>query len=57
MHKFVMEHINEFPTKHLIALDHLRRFESLNFDCLRVEDRYIDIATVFVNNINTLKDS
>lgn len=57
MHQFVMEHINQFPTKPLIALNHLKRFESLNFNCLMIEDRYLDIANVFTNNLNTLKDS
>lgn len=57
MHKFVLDHINEFPTKPLTALNHLRRFESLNFECLTIEDRYVDIITAFVNNINMLKDS
>lgn len=57
MHEFVMQHISQFPTKPLIALNHLKRFESLNFDCLTVEDRYVDITVAFVNYINTLKDS
>lgn len=57
MHKFVKDHINEFPSKHLIALNHLRRFEGLNFDCLSVEHRYVDIAVSFINEINSLKDS
>lgn len=57
MHKFVEGHINEFPKSHLIALNHLQRFESLNFECLTINDRYVDIATSFVNEINSLKDS
>lgn len=57
MYEFVLKHISQFPTKPLIALNHLKRFESLNFGCLMVEDRYIDIILAFINYINTLKDS
>lgn len=57
MHTFVKDHINEFPTTPWTALNHLRRFESLNFECLSIEDRYVDIIMAFINNINTLKEA
>lgn len=57
MHTHVEADINQFPSSPLIALSHLKRFEGLAFDCLTIQDRYIDIVNVFVNNINFMKDS
>lgn len=57
MHAHVETDINQFPISPLTALQHLKRFESLEFNCLTVQDRYIDIVDVFVNNINFMKDS
>lgn len=57
MHQFVRADIHQFSTSPLIALNHLKRFEDLNFQCLTIEQRYVDIVVAFVNNINTLKES
>lgn len=57
MHSHVQKDINQFPTSPLNALQHLKRFEGLDFDCLTIRDRYIDIVDVFINNINFLKDA
>lgn len=57
MHQFVRADIYQFPTRPLIALNHLKRFEGLDFQCLTIESRYVDIVVAFVNDINTLKES
>lgn len=57
MHQFVRADIHQFSTSPLIALNHLKRFEDLNFQCLTIEQRYVEIVVAFVNNINTLKES
>lgn len=57
MYQFVAANIQQFPTRPLMALRHLTRFESLGFKCIGVQDRYIDIVNAFINNINELKDS
>lgn len=55
METFVMDYVNEIPTvdQRILALN---RFEKLHLVCLRLPDRYIDLAKLFFTEMEEIKD-
>lgn len=56
MQKFVKKAVRDIIDLPVMALNLIKRFEELEFSCLTIDRRYLDVGIEFANSINHLKD-